>query len=77
MLILRKFLRDLPALTGLVIVLAVVVVAAIGPWLAPYPQDAAASHLLQRLKPPSAAFPVCPPGRRRRARPVVEHRPRP
>ena len=57
MLILRKFARDLPALAGLMIVLAVVIVAAIGPWLAPYPQDAAASHLLQRLRPPSAAFP--------------------
>jgi peptide/nickel transport system permease protein len=57
MLILRKFLRDLPAVAGLVVVLFVVVVAIIGPWIAPYPQDAAASHLLQRLKPPSAAFP--------------------
>jgi peptide/nickel transport system permease protein len=56
-LILRKFARDLPALAGLVIVLAVVIVAAIGPWIAPHPGDAAASHLLQRLKPPSAAFP--------------------
>ena len=27
------------------------------PWIAPHPEDAAASHLLQRLKPPSAAFP--------------------
>jgi peptide/nickel transport system permease protein len=57
MLIVRKFLRDLPAFAGLLIVLAIVIVAAIGPWLAPYPQDAAASHLLQRLRPPSAAFP--------------------
>jgi peptide/nickel transport system permease protein len=57
MLILKKFARDLPALAGLVIVLAVVMVAAIGPWIAPYPGDAAASHLLQRLKPPSAGFP--------------------
>src|SRR6478752_849111 len=57
MLIVRKFMRDLPAFAGLLIVLAVVIVAAIGPWLAPYPQDAAASHLLQRLKPPSAMFP--------------------
>ncbi len=36
---------------------AVVVIAAIGPWIVPYPGDAAASHLLRRLKPPSAAFP--------------------
>jgi peptide/nickel transport system permease protein len=57
MLILRKFARDLPALIGLILVLTVVLVALIGPWIAPYPEDAAASHLLQRLKPPSAAFP--------------------
>jgi peptide/nickel transport system permease protein len=56
-LILRKFARDLPAVLGLSLVLAVVVVAAIGPWIAPHPEDAAASHLLQRLKPPSTAFP--------------------
>ena len=31
--------------------------AVVGPWIAPHPGDAAASHLLQRLKPPSAAFP--------------------
>jgi peptide/nickel transport system permease protein len=55
--ILRKFLRDIPAVIGLVIVLAVVVVALAGPWLAPHPGDASASHLLQRLKPPSAAAP--------------------
>jgi peptide/nickel transport system permease protein len=56
-LVLKKFARDLPALAGLVIVLAIVLLAALGPWLAPHPGDAAASHLLQRLKPPSAAFP--------------------
>jgi peptide/nickel transport system permease protein len=57
MLVLKKFARDLPAVAGLVIVLAIVVVALLGPWIAPHPEDAAASHLLQRLKPPSAAFP--------------------
>jgi peptide/nickel transport system permease protein len=57
MLVLRKFARDLPAVAGLLIVLAVVAVALLGPWIAPHPEDAAASHLLQRLKPPSAAFP--------------------
>src|SRR5271169_2541698 len=34
-----------------------VVVAVIGPWIVPHPGDVVASHLLQRLKPPSAAFP--------------------
>ena len=57
MLILRKFARDLPALAGLLIVLGVLLVALVGPWIAPHPGDAAASHLLQRLKPPSASFP--------------------
>ena len=47
MLILRKFARDLPAVAGLLIVLAVVAVALLGPWLAPHPGDAAASHLLK------------------------------
>jgi peptide/nickel transport system permease protein len=56
-LVLKKFARDLPALAGLVIVLAIVLLAVFGPWLAPHPGDAAASHLLQRLKPPSSAFP--------------------
>jgi peptide/nickel transport system permease protein len=57
MLILKKFARDIPAVIGLVIVAFAVIVALIGPWLAPHPGDIVASHLLQRLKPPSAAFP--------------------
>jgi peptide/nickel transport system permease protein len=57
MLILKKFARDIPALIGLMIVLAALLIAIVGPWIAPYPGDIVASHLLQRLKPPSAAFP--------------------
>jgi peptide/nickel transport system permease protein len=57
MLILKKFMRDIPALIGLLIVFFAVVIAIIGPWIAPHPGDIVASHLLQRLKPPSAAFP--------------------
>jgi peptide/nickel transport system permease protein len=57
MLILKKFARDIPALIGLVIVVSAILVAIIGPWIAPYPGDIVASHLLQRLKPPSDAFP--------------------
>src|SRR5580704_7044096 len=57
MLILKKFARDIPAVIGLVIVAFAIIVAVIGPWIAPYPHDIVASHLLQRLKPPSAAFP--------------------
>ena len=55
--ILRKLSRDLPAMLGLGIVLFVLVIAIFGPLLAPYPEDAAASHLTRRLRPPSAAFP--------------------
>ena len=55
MLILRKFARDIPALIGLIIVVFAVIVAVIGPWIAPHPGDIVAAHLLQRLKPPSAA----------------------
>jgi peptide/nickel transport system permease protein len=57
MLILRKFLRDVPAVIGLVIVIFAVIVAVMGPWIAPHPGDIVASHLLQRLKPPSWQFP--------------------
>jgi len=54
---LRKFLRDRPAVAGLAIVALVVVIAVFGDWLAPYPGDVAASHLARRLRPPSVAFP--------------------
>lgn len=57
MLILRKFLRDLPAVGGLAIVLAVVLLALLGRFIAPHPGDIAAAHLSLRLRPPSAAFP--------------------
>jgi peptide/nickel transport system permease protein len=52
-----KLSRDLPAMLGLVIVLFVLFIALFGPWLAPYPGDASASHLLRRLKPPTAEYP--------------------
>jgi peptide/nickel transport system permease protein len=55
--IVAKLSRDLPAMLGLIIVLFVVFVALFGPLLAPYPEDASASHLLRRLRPPTAAFP--------------------
>jgi peptide/nickel transport system permease protein len=57
LLILRKFARDIPAVVGLAIVVFVVAVAIAGPWIAPHPGDIVASHLPQRLKPPSMAFP--------------------
>ena len=57
MLLLRKFARDISAVIGLVIVVVTVLVAAVAPSVAPYPDDAFESHPLQRLKPPSHAFP--------------------
>jgi peptide/nickel transport system permease protein len=57
MLILRKFLRDLPAVAGLAIVLAILLLALLGPVIAPHPNDIAAAHLAARLRPPSLAFP--------------------
>ena len=39
-----EILRDPLALLGLGIVLFVVLLAIFGPWLAPYPADASASH---------------------------------
>jgi peptide/nickel transport system permease protein len=57
MLILRKFAKDRPALLGAAVVLLMLLVALLAPALAPYPGDVSASHLLQRLKPPSWAHP--------------------
>jgi peptide/nickel transport system permease protein len=57
MLVLAKFAKDKPAVLGAAIVLAVVVVAVLAPLLAPFPGDVSASHLLKRLKPPSADHP--------------------
>ncbi len=54
---LRHIFRDPVAALGLLIVLAAVVIAIFAPWLAPFPEDAYESHLLQRLRPPSAEFP--------------------
>jgi peptide/nickel transport system permease protein len=55
--IFRKLSRDLPAMLGLAIVVFVVALAVFGPLLAPYPEDASASHLLRRLKPPTGDYP--------------------
>ncbi len=54
---LARLLRDPVSALGLGIVLFAVVVAFFAPYLAPYPEDAYESHLLQRLRPPSAEFP--------------------
>jgi peptide/nickel transport system permease protein len=53
----RKLSQDVAAMLGLVIVALVVIVAVFGPFIAPHPEDAASSHLLQRLRPPSLQYP--------------------
>ncbi len=53
----RRLLRDPVATLGFGLILLAVFVALFAPWLAPYPDDAFDSHLLQRLGPPSAEFP--------------------
>ena len=57
MLILAKFSKDKAAVLGASIVLIAMMVALLAPLMAPYPGDVAASHLLQRLKPPSFEHP--------------------
>ena len=54
--ILAKLSRDAPAMLGLAIVVVVVLLAIFGPWLAPFPEDAASSHLARRLRPPTAQY---------------------
>jgi len=53
----RRLRRDPAAMLGLGLILAACLIALFAPWLAPYPEDAYESHLLQRLRPPSAEFP--------------------
>ena len=49
------FSGSLSAMLGLVLVAAFLVLAAAGPWIVPYPDDAlGATHLENRLQPPSA-----------------------
>ncbi|WP_259944360.1 ABC transporter permease [Jannaschia sp. W003] len=47
-------MQDRAAAIGTLIIGALVLVAILAPWLAPYPDDVAAFHLTQRLQPPSA-----------------------
>ena len=52
----RLFARSASSMAGLAIVLVFLVVTVIGPWIAPYPEDArGAVHLDRKLQPPSAA----------------------
>ena len=51
----RTFSRNSSAMFGLALVLFFLLIAAIGPWIVPYPEDAAgAVHMDIKLQPPSA-----------------------
>jgi peptide/nickel transport system permease protein len=56
MLVVRRLLRDYPAVLGLVIIVLLLIVAVIGPFIAPYPLDVYQSHIIRRLQPPTSAF---------------------
>lgn len=52
----RAFLRNGSSVAGLVLVALFLLLAAVGPWIVPYPEDArGAVHLDRKLSPPSAA----------------------
>ena len=52
----RAYSRSASSMAGLVIVTIFVVLAAVGPWIVPYPEDArGAVHLEIKLQPPSVA----------------------
>jgi len=52
----RAYVRSASSMAGLVIVAVFLMVAGIGPWIVPYPEDArGAVHLERKLQPPSAA----------------------
>ena len=51
----RIFARSASSMLGLGLVLAFLALAAVGPWIVPYPEDArGAVHLDQKLQPPGA-----------------------
>jgi peptide/nickel transport system permease protein len=56
MLILKKFLRDLPAVLGFIIIVSVSLIAIFSPVLVTGPEAVYEGNLIERLKPPSAEF---------------------
>lgn len=56
MLILKKFLRDVPAVIGFLIIVAVCFIAVFSPLLISNPEVVYDGNLIERLKPPSAEF---------------------
>jgi peptide/nickel transport system permease protein len=57
MLILKKLLRDIPAVLGLAIIAAALFIAVLAPCLAPRPDEAYDANILMRLQPPSWDYP--------------------
>lgn len=57
MLVLKKLLRDLPAVLGLLIILAAIVFALFAWQIVPRPDEVFASNILLRLQPPSFDYP--------------------
>lgn len=56
MLIVKKFLRDIPAAIGLCILIAVLSVALFAPLLTPRPDEVFDANIAMRLKPPSSDY---------------------
>ncbi len=54
--LLRKLAHDVPAFIGLIIILSACLVALFAQQLAPYPELAFESNVMQRLKPPGPEF---------------------
>ncbi|MGH2604750.1 MAG: ABC transporter permease, partial [Dehalococcoidia bacterium] len=52
----RTFVKNRTAVVGLVLIVALVVIAVFAPWIAPY--DPLAQDIPRRLEPPSAAHPL-------------------
>ncbi|KZX92028.1 MULTISPECIES: ABC transporter permease [unclassified Sulfitobacter] len=50
----KRLLSDRAAALGAAIILALVVIAILAPWIAPYPDDVYTFHLSDRLLPPSS-----------------------
>jgi peptide/nickel transport system permease protein len=55
-LIVKKFLRDIPATVGLCILIAVLFVALFAPFLMPRPDEVFDSNIVMRLRPPSGDY---------------------
>lgn len=56
MLILKKFLRDIPAVIGFALVLLICLIALFAPYLIPRPDQAFDTNVLARLQPPSMEY---------------------